>query len=485
MSEGEIFELAHRRPKGGRLWPALYKRGSDFPKTMEMLADLRKFAGVLRPYDLIERILIHHDGRRKLLARLGPEAEEGIDALLQQALGYERIEIPDLTGFLTWLETDDVDIKRQMDSAGDLIRVMTVHGAKGLEAPVVILPDTAKQKRVLRNEILLAEGAGALWRLSADKQPELQRTALANLKAAQDEEEERLFYVAATRAKTWLIVAAAGEVGEGVDSWHQKSETALRNLDASSIETPTGQGLRLGHLDWSSGSIAEEAPPKQEPVEIPDWALRPVVRDKTSGLPIPPTDLGGAKVLPGSSGRDKEEALKYGEAVHQLLDMLPGVAPENRAGCARRLLSADEGFPLFSEEDMTEALAEAEAVLDDPGISHIFVPNALSEVDFSAALPELNGARVAGAIDRLIIDGNRAFAIDFKTNAEIPADVSEVPEGLLRQMGAYQSALEQIYPDKSVETAIVWTKAPSLMPLPPENLRNALQRALKHIDAAG
>src|SRR6056297_1170121 len=140
-SEADLYKLAHgRRQK--YLWAALRERADDHPETMAVLNDLRGQADYLRPYDLIERILTRHDGRRKLLARLGTEAEDGIDALLSQALAYERSDIPSLTGFLCWMQTDDLEIKRQMDAAGDLIRVMTVHGAKGLEAPVVILPET-------------------------------------------------------------------------------------------------------------------------------------------------------------------------------------------------------------------------------------------------------------------------------------------------------------------------------------------------------
>ena len=130
---------------------------------MAVLDDLRDQADFLRPYDLIERILTRHDGRRRLLARLGAEAEDGIDALLSQALAYERTAVPSLTGFLAWLETDDLEIKRQTDSAGDLIRVMTVHGAKGLEAPIVILPDTGKRNNAVRDADLWTSGGAPVW----------------------------------------------------------------------------------------------------------------------------------------------------------------------------------------------------------------------------------------------------------------------------------------------------------------------------------
>src|SRR6056297_294489 len=140
-TEAQLYDLARHRSQR-YLWQALRDRRAEFPAVMEIIDDLLNHVDYLRPYELIERILTRHDGRRKLLARLGAEAEDGIDALLSQAMAYEQRAVDSLTGFLVWMETDDLEIKRQMDSASDRIRVMTVHGAKGLEAPVVILPET-------------------------------------------------------------------------------------------------------------------------------------------------------------------------------------------------------------------------------------------------------------------------------------------------------------------------------------------------------
>lgn len=156
--EAQLYGLAQGR-RHKYLWEALRERAAEFPETMQILNDLRDQSEYMRPYDLIERILTRHDGRRRMLARLGSEAEDGIDALLSQAMAYERRAVDSLTGFLVWLETDDMEIKRQMDSAGDRIRVMTVHGAKGLEAPVVILPEAGKRQITIRDQILKTGGA--------------------------------------------------------------------------------------------------------------------------------------------------------------------------------------------------------------------------------------------------------------------------------------------------------------------------------------
>ncbi|WP_372841855.1 UvrD-helicase domain-containing protein, partial [Phaeovulum sp.] len=214
--EAALYALA--QPRKGYLWEAL--RGQkQHMETLSILHDLRDAADFLRPYELIERLLARHGGRQRLLARLGPEAEDGIDELFSQALAFESSEVPSLTGFLGWLGADDVDVKRAPSAAGQVIRVMTVHGAKGLESPVVILPDTAKRKDPEAGQILKLP-QGPAWRTNADASPpEIVAARAAEVEKRLDER-LRLLYVAMTRAEKWLIVCAAGEVGSGGDSWY-------------------------------------------------------------------------------------------------------------------------------------------------------------------------------------------------------------------------------------------------------------------------
>jgi len=128
---------------------------------------------------------------------------------LGQALAYERTEVPSLTGFLEWMQADDLEIKRQIDSASDQIRVMTVHGAKGLEAPIVILPDTASKTVSIKDEIITLDGT-PIWKPNAAEMTQGITARIDALKEAQVAESLRLLYVAMTRAEKWLIVAAAG-----------------------------------------------------------------------------------------------------------------------------------------------------------------------------------------------------------------------------------------------------------------------------------
>ncbi|MBD3765663.1 MAG: double-strand break repair helicase AddA, partial [Rhodobacterales bacterium] len=241
-TEGQLYALA--RPRTGYLWAAL-RQAPGVGDTLAILTDLRDQADFLRPYELLDRMLTRHGGRARLIARLGPEAEDGIDALLTQALAYEASEVPSLTGFLVWLSADEVQVKRQLDSAGGLIRVMTVHGAKGLEAPLVILPET--QDRDPRDEDqVLPLGATALWRLPAEDRPPAMAALAEARRTARAEESLRLLYVAMTRAQSWLIVAAAGKTTRP-DCWWSIVAEGMQAAGARAI----ADGVqRVEHGAW-------------------------------------------------------------------------------------------------------------------------------------------------------------------------------------------------------------------------------------------
>lgn len=471
-SEQELFTLAHHRPIKQDLWQSLRGQKDIYPDTLDILRDLRGQVDFLRPYDLIERILTRHEGRRNLVARMGTEAEDGIDALLGQALAYERTEVPSLTGFLEWMQADDLEIKRQIDSASDQIRVMTVHGAKGLEAPIVILPDTGQKKNDVKSEIITLKDT-PIWKPNAAEMTRGIAEQLDVLKEAQTQEGLRLLYVAMTRAEKWLIVAAAGDLGkEG--SWYHMADEALRHLNAVPFNEGPAHGLRHEEAGWDALPVVEV------PAKIDKKAeLEPVFESMPPPAPIrpdvlSPSDLEGAKALPGEAGVDEDAAKTYGTLVHMLLEHLAGLAPSDRKVAAEQLLRTAD--PATGKTALEETLA----TLDAPNLAPIFAPSALTEVAVTA---KLGTTRLYGIIDRLIVEEDRVLAVDFKTNRTVPDTPDACPEGLLRQMGAYSHALVQIYPKHRIETAILWTHTGVLMTLPHDTVTAALQRT-GHLDAA-
>lgn len=474
LSEDQLYGLAANRGSR-RLWDVLRSREAEFPDTVRVLDDLRARIDYMRPFDLIERILTWHDGRRKLLSRLGPEAEDGIDALLAQSLTYERMEIPSLTGFLSWFATGDVEIKRQVDSSGDLIRVMTVHGAKGLEAPIVILPDTAGRTVSLRDEIIPLRRDRIVWRVPKPSQPKVMVEALDQLGEAREEENGRLLYVAMTRAENWLIIASSGEVGEG--SWYRVAADAIETLDgAEKISTPTGEaGLRYSHGDWNSGSIDEVAAVDRLGVAIPAWVGRTAAAPRSPMTPLAPSALGGAKSLPGEGEgvpENGEAPLRHGTMVHRLLELLPEVSRSDLESVSGRLL---ENEFMATSEEVAASFEEARRVLEAKDLAFLFGDGVLSEVDVWARGPGLPREGISGAIDKLVVSPERVLAVDFKTNALVPPAVGETPDGLLRQMGAYLIALESVYPGRKVDVAILWTREPTFMSYPREIVTGALE----------
>lgn len=477
LDEQAIFDLAHRR-KSPHLWEEMRRRRDDFPEVLEVLDDLREQVDFLRPYDLLERVLIRHRGRQKLIGRLGTEAEDGIDALLNQALAYERTDIPSLTGFLHWMETDDIEIKRTVDSAGARIRVMTIHGAKGLEAPIVILPDTHKKaSQAGRDSFVVGDGV-AHWRGADKTRAAYQKALVEQVRLSEEEEKDRLLYVALTRAERWLVVAGAGTPDPNAESWHDRISASLETVGGHPhtfgfFDDGPSKGLRLEHMTWPD--MCAQLVPQETPDQtaLPDIFLCDAPAIQKNAEVLSPSDLGGAKALAGADGDLSEIAKDRGTLIHLLLETLPSMTSADRPDAARVLL---DDHPLADE--MAE---EAIRVLDTPSLQPFFAPTTLAEVPITAKIDAFPDTQLHGVIDRLIIDEDRIIAMDFKTNRTVPTTESQTPEGLLRQMGAYHQMLAAIYPGRQIETGILWTRTATYMPLSKETVTQALVRA-RHLD---
>ena len=495
LSEDDLYRLA--APRRGFLIEAL--RGSDHAEARAILSDLQGQADFLRPHDLISRLLVRHRGRARLVGRLGPEAEDGIDELLAQALTYESSETPSLTGFLVWLADDQAEIRRQPGAAQDgqgLVRVMTVHGAKGLESPVVILPDCARRRGPGRTQptILPDSGPPAHWRSTKAQQTRQVAEWVARDERRQREERRRLLYVALTRAESWLIVAAAGDTGTGTDSWHAMVADGFdgaHGLHETTLPAEWGGEIRrLSFGDWPADApvVGAAAPPPAAP--LPDWmrADPPVVARPAA--PIAATALGGDKVLAGDpsavDGLDRDAALVAGTRLHLLLEHLPDRDRADWPDVARGVLAGAEGG-LPTEPELAALLEEIAALVDAEDLAGVFAAHAggatiLREVALTAPLP--GERRLSGTVDRLVVAPDRITAIDYKSNAAVPASPDATPAGYLRQMAAYRHALRLIWPGRHVETAILWTRARRLMPLPDPVLDAEWTAAMAGLDPA-
>ena len=474
--EEQLFDLAYDR--GSRsLWSRLLARAggaAELTHAAETLKALLARADFVPPYELYAGILGAEGGRRAMLERLGPEAEDPIEEFLALALTYEREHVPSLQGFLHWLVAGDIEVKR--DFAGqqrDEVRIMTVHGAKGLEAPVVFVPDTM-QLPIQRAGLLWTErDVLPLWRPHADFSTEHHTAARLALRRRDLQEYRRLLYVALTRAEDRLYICGWQTRNDGKEaaSWHTLCAAGLRGIaepfafDTASLIGETdgwaGEGLRLS-------SAQTEAPKRGAPevaapafAAVPAWLSRPAPDEPDPPKPLLPSQPSGAEPATLSpladGGRDR---FKRGLLVHRLLQTLPELQPAERAAAARRFLALPVHALDADEQD--DICRETMAVLEDTEFAALWRPTAQAEVPVVGLI---GGRALSGQIDRIVVTDERVLIVDYKTIRPPPRSEDEVAPVYLQQLASYRAALERIYPDRPVTCAILWTEAPRLMPI--------------------
>ena len=492
-TQDDILAHVPRAPKQ-RLWDHL--RREDAPafviETAERLRELLRRADYQTPQALISWLLTGPwEGRARLVARLGAEANDPLDELLNQAFAYEAEHWPSLAGFLGWFDAGTADLKRDPDAVGGQVRVMTVHGSKGLQAPIVILADATGAPGDPRDLALeddpLGLGLGTerkrevpLPPLGKDEKAGRVAEAEEVAKAAAMQEHWRLLYVAATRAEEALFIGGSlnkNEAKKGVphdDSWYARLAPLF---EGDQLDDP----VWCWRKEWGHRAeplVPDDSAPAEEGSvpALPNWMTTPIGPEPRPPRPLAPSaagEEGGAEPpLPPEAAR---HAARRGSLIHGLLERLPDVAPDDRGEAARRWLERQAGD--LDEALRNEMLGAALGVLDHPEFAALFSPQALAEVPLAATV---DSVVVAGTADRLLIEDARITVVDFKTTRRPPASAAEIPVATLRQMAAYTAALEVIYPGREVRAGVLYTHAPALFDLSPDLLRlhkNALQMA--------
>lgn len=412
-------------------------------------------------------------GWSRVLYRLGAESRDPLEELLQRALKPAAFAAPTLQRFLSDIERDAGEIKRELEAETGAVRVMTVHGAKGLEAPVVILPDCTAPANDKTDEGIMFDDAGEPYiSFSSKGDDEVVATARAAHEARLLQEHWRLLYVAMTRARDRLIVcgAARGNVkgGETADCWRLAVEDGLKALNAQPCETPFGEGLRIG-----APFVVDAVEPTAGAAKLalPDWARTAHALAAAPALAAPSRV---ARIDPAlfSPRGDGQRRFRRGRLIHGLLERLPDVAVERRHDVAISWL-ARQG----AEEEVRAAYAdEALRVINDPRFAAVFGPQSRAEAPI---VGEIEGRPVSGIVDRLAIDDARVIVLDFKTDRPAPTDAAKAPEQYVLQLALYRAVLGKIFPRKAISCALLWTEAPHLMELPAERLDAALAKFLR------
>jgi ATP-dependent helicase/nuclease subunit A len=465
-------DLYARTAKRGRaaIWEHLRAHEDAMPPaTMAALRALLGMADFTTPFRFLETILSGPiDGRRKLYARLGREARDPIDELLSQALAFEARETVSLLGFLTRIAGSSADIKRQTEARSDVVRVMTVHGSKGLQAPIVILADATDDAAIGHRPFTVDVAAWEklpVFAMPADERQGALAQAYQDAADAAAQEHWRLFYVAMTRAEEMLIVAGVTkkpDLSVPETSWHSAAAVALEGLGCDWEDAGPLWGRRRVHRvndgKWARRDAAVRAAPP--PLALPAWAHAPAPEEARPPRPLAPSALGEDDVAVPPQGAARVAAVTRGLLLHALFERLPPVATDRRRAAALRWLAAQA--PMLDDAARMAMADEVLAILDDPAHAALFGPDSLAEVPLSAVV---DGMVVAGIVDRLRVTDDAVTVIDYKTGRRIPGSASDVAPAYLRQMAAYRDALAVIFPGRRVETALLYTAGPRFIAL--------------------
>ncbi len=488
-----LYPLADKEGRKGRtLWRELQLRADEQPQ-WRRARDFIQAALDARnrdPFAFFSTLLNRVDdtgvtGRARILSRLGREAEEAIDETLAQVLAAEDRGGVDLETNVALLEAADVEVKREMEGARNEVRVMTVHGAKGLEAPVVILPDTTSRAKPQGPTLMPAagedgsEGGGWLMCPGSTKDDCAASKAAREARVARtDAESLRLLYVALTRARDRLVIMGRAlrrpDTGFEAGSWWDVIAGTFQRLDEDEPLNvrDVGDGVLRFGVDPDEAAAAASIRPAA--VVVPAWARTPPEPDSASRLSAPsrmeeslrtpaPSPLATTAGPGAPLGR-----FRRGDLIHRLLERLPDIAAADRPDAAARMLSRERDI---DDAQRAEMIAAAFSVLDDARFAPVFGTGSRPEVALTGSV---GTTAVSGRMDRLVVTPDRVLVIDYKTNRPAPARIEDADPAYVVQLAVYAAVLRQLYPDRAVEAALVWTDGPRLMAVPPAMMDAAL-----------
>ncbi|MEP3051198.1 MAG: double-strand break repair helicase AddA [Erythrobacter sp.] len=482
-SQDDLLEYVPRE-RAVRLWDHLRKHDAPFvQETAAKLRDLLALADFETPQALLAWLLIGPwAGRRKLVERLGRETNDPIDELVNSAFAYEAAHAPSLAGFIQWFDAGEAELKRDPGEAANQVRVMTVHGSKGLQSPIVIMADATGKpgqgSALDLDEAVLGKATQDEDRRSVPIPPVTKDERVGAVKAAEErasiaemQEHWRLLYVAMTRAEEALFITGSlgprDRDGPHEDSWFARLSPIF---DSDDLSDPVWGGRQ----EWGRRSTASPASHPlnvEDDRDLPGWVFAPIGAEPRPPRPLAPSSAGqelGADP-PQETGGDTEQAqqaARRGILIHRLLERLPDIADNARFEAATSWINRQAGdLSGAMKNDIVDAALK---VLAEPGFSEVFDSNALAEVPFAATV---EGVVVSGMVDRLLITPKLITVVDFKTTRRPPKSSSDLPAATLRQLAAYAAALEVIYPGRQVKAGVLYTQTPQIIELTPEQLR--------------
>lgn len=473
LDDDQLFALAHNRK--GSLWQAIQSAPLK-PFLDNVLARRHQ-----PPFEFLTHALerghgLPRPGWELILSRFGGPAREPITALIDRAAGFDAHEAPSLQTFLDAIERRGGEVKRELSGPQDEVRVMTVHGAKGLEAPIVILPDTASKHGGEKDGLFVTEDGAPIWAGSKSNDTKLSEQLRTVAEARALREHRRLLYVALTRAQDRLIVCGAFSghpkgAGHADTSWYTVAQSAMARLadkgQAEEIAEDDRTILRFGAAAdlLIPATIAHGAQPA-----LPDWLTQQAPVENLPRI-LSPSRLTASAEPPVLSpfGAGRAERLRRGTLIHLLFEVLPDLPQKSRRKAAEGFLKKQ---PDLSQDQRKEMLDAAMRVLDDPQFATVFGPGGRAE---APVIGRLGRDTINGRVDRLVITTAEILIVDYKTDRPAPPTVEGVGEAYIAQMAAYRAVLTQRWPNRPIRCLLVWTDGPKLMEIPPSALDSAFK----------
>lgn len=442
LSEEALFTLAHRR--SGTLWDNLKQKQDDptFNNAYNYLSSLLGSVDNSTPFALFNEILETKQGRKAFIQRMGHEVNDPLDEFISLALTYERSFTPSLQGFLHWLETSQVVIKRDMEQGIDQVRIMTIHASKGLQAPIVFLPDNMQLPK--QKEKLIWAGGLAFWTGGKKYENDICDALRDAHKTATLQEYYRLLYVAMTRPEDELYICGyQGKNKPPEQCWHSEVSKALEP-----IAEKTPHALRLASPQEAPARIARKVTTNNQAIPIPAHFLTPAPKE------IQPHFFAASHYQENTSpvSEQQRHAMLRGTIIHRLLEFLPNLPPERRIINATSFLQHYRHD--FTTGAFTQLLQDVTQLLENPDYAFLFTSHSQAEVP---VIGTVNGQKLAGQIDRLVIENDRVWIIDYKTMPHPPKGKEDIPPAYLNQLALYKALISPAFPGKTIHCALLWT----------------------------
>lgn len=473
LDDDQLFAIAN--PRVGRLWPAVQAANIPVTAFLENVLERRHQP----PFEFLTHALergvgLPRPGWDMILSRFGGPAREPVTALIDRAAAFDAGEAPSLQTFLDAVERRGGEVKRELSGPQDEVRVMTVHGAKGLEAPIVILPDTCAAHRS-SDGVFITEDGAPIWAGSKSNDTELSAQLRAIADARSLREHRRLLYVALTRAQDRLIVCGAerGNAKDGHEktSWYRVCEGAMQRLAETGQVTDVSEEDRtIRRFGPAPEKLNPAAISAREAAQLPAWLTRPVTLEFKGQL-LSPSRLTATGEPPVISpfGAGRAERLRRGTLIHLMFEVLPELPPKSRRKAAEAFLKKQPDLTPAQRKEMLEA---ALGVLEDKDFADVFAPGGRAE---APVIGRLGDNTINGRVDRLVVTDAEILIVDYKTDRPSPPTIEGVGEAYIAQMAAYRAVLTQRWPNRPIRCLLVWTDGPRLMEIPP----SALDRALR------